>query len=523
MFRLNNLLRLKQIAQTMFSYELHHILIATDLNKFIPWHKRKKKSTDFQTQPETLRKVFQDLGGAFIKLGQLIALRPDLVGEATSKEFEKLLSTVPAIPFEEVKELFKEKGITKVQKKAIGSASIAQVYAATYYGKKVAIKIKRPGVDTLFSEDITIMKYLATKIKQHYPNLFVDPEDIISAFEEYTKKELDLRHEAANIKRFRKNFKNSKNIIIPKVYYSTQKILIMDFVEGKTIYDLKKPPKNLIKQITESVYKMIFEDRFFHADLHPGNIMVVRKKIAFLDFGIVGHVDQKMEEHLFKLFQALINGDLDKTAENLEDINIGNELVDKQILKDGLYNVLADYYDQPIANMPFKDIFYGAVEIATRAHIKLPAHLVLFGKSLITMEGFCKKLDPKFNVIANAKPVLRRILINKYKPTRMIKKIKNNSFEIIELIRNLPETTKEFSRKFTKIEERIINIDKTFQELTKVIWKVSKLLTFTMLFVAFFTASLVLLESRPDVSLITGIISTILFVFVCYISLKKQF
>ena len=491
--------RLREIAGILFEYELHHLIALLELKAHLPFHHRFEQPKQWTTQPETLRRVFEQLGGAFIKLGQLLALRPDLVGKAYSKEFEKLLADVPPEEFETIQYATKHIPLQHLEKLPLGSGSIAQVHKAKLHGKTVAIKIKRPDIEKRFEEDIHIMEYLARKLVKTYHPTYADPIRIVEEFKRYTEKELDMLHEAANMKRFAHNFKNT-SIIIPQVIdkYTNHQVLVMSYEQGTTILDAtipKKERKEIINQVTQAVYKMLFEDRFFHADLHPGNIYVRKKRLIFLDFGIIGHIDRAMERKLFKLFSGLVNGNIEQTTQALLDINISTEEPDIQALKDGLYDVLGDYYNQPLHTMEFSRIFYGAIDVARQSRIKMPAHLVLFGKSLVTMEGFCREIDPNFNIVKNAKPFVRRLIQKETSPKAIVKKTKESATVVYDTAMRLPEMVDDFSRKFGIIEQRVIDIDKTFHRLIHQLWKIGKLMSMSIIFATVMVVALLLVST----------------------------
>jgi ubiquinone biosynthesis protein len=501
MFKFGSIRRIKRIVSVLFDYEMHFLIDILELKMHLPIHKRfEPKEHKVNTHPETIRHVFEDLGGAFIKLGQLLALRPDLVGERYSKEFENLFADVPPEDPAIIKEKIKGIPFKKFDVKPIGSGSIAQVHKAMLGQKDVAVKIKRPDVDNIFHEDIQIMEYLSRKLKENYDPEFIDPIEIVEEFKRYTEKELSLRHEATNIKRFYRNFETTPGIRIPKVYgeYSDESILVMEYMEGNSILSVKTAKKGVIKQVTNAVYKMLFEDRFFHCDLHPGNIYVHGKEIIFLDFGIAGHIDHELERKLFYLFSSLVDAKLEDTAQALLDLNIGKDEPNEQLLRDGIFDVLGDYYNKSLKKMNFAKIFYGSIDVAKRSHIKLPAQLVLFGKSLVTMEGFCREVDPNFNVVANAKPYVHSLLKKRMKAGNMINGAKHFAFQFYQAASEFPASLKKASKMFTRLESRVMDIDDTFRLLTREIWRVSKLLTSTILFATFFISSVVLIDKQPS-------------------------
>ena len=337
--------RLREIAAVFLELELHYLIDLFSLKYHLPWHKRiysKDLPIDnSHAHPETIRQIFERLGGGFLKLGQLLALRPDLVGVEYAKSFEKLLDHVEPVEWDDLKESIEKylpEGINafkQIDKNPIASGSIAQVHKAILHnGTVVAVKVRRPEIEKIFHGDIAIM-YSFTKILSKRYNLeFMNPEKVVEEFQAYTLKELNLKHEARNMIRFAANFAGNKNVLIPKVYsdLSNEKILVMEFVEGEHLLEERNIDKNneVVKKLTSAVFKQLFSDGFFHADLHPGNIMVISNglkkkdpglKIAFLDFGIVGYIDSVLKEQMSDLFIALITGSLEKTAIALINLN----------------------------------------------------------------------------------------------------------------------------------------------------------------------------------------------------------
>ena len=520
MINLKTIKRLRQLVDVLFKHEMHFLIEKLGLRKYLPILKRfSVKENIIETQPSTIRKIFEELGGGFLKLGQLLALRPDLIGARYSKEFEKLFSEVPSEDFETIKESLKGIPLRNISKKPLGSGSIAQVHKAVLKDKIVAVKIKKKNVDKIFEEDIKLLDFIAKQLIKHYNIPFIDLLGIVEEFKKYTEQELNFLHEASNMIRFYKNFKQDKRVIIPKVIseYSTNDILIMEFKEGIPINKISKQKKRVIDNLVSAIYKMIFEDRFFHADLHPGNILIDNKgRINLLDFGIVGHIDKTFEKKIFSLFYNLIEGNIEETAKSLIDLDIGTEEPDETILKEGLYNVLADFYDRPIEKMPFDKIFYGCIDVARKSRIKLPSNLVLFGKSLISLDGTCRELNPEFNVVSQAKPYVEKLVLKKYSPKNILKDSKQFAFQVVDIVNQLPSSLKKISRQFRKIEERVIDMDETFHQLNKTLYNSLKLLSVTILFSTFFIMSLLFFDKGPSIEgisiiFISGLIISLLF------------
>lgn len=328
--------RLEQIASCLFRHELGFLIYAMKLKIHLPLAKTikvKKSAIAEHTQAKVFREIAEELGGAFLKLGQMLSLRPDLVGKEISKEFEKLLDNVPPEKSEDIQkmvELHMPQGMPAFKHfnhEPIAAGSVAQVHKAILKdGTVVAVKVERPLVKEKFEQDIALMNMLAQRLKDSINISFADPVEIVEEFRKYTIKELDFSHEAKNMERFRLLFKSQDKIIIPRIYkeYCSSQILVMEFIEGipmsKAPELSKQQRENIIHNVTESVFHQIFEEGFFHADIHPGNLLLVGKdKLALLDFGIMGYIDRELKEKLTELFVALVEADLDKVADVLID------------------------------------------------------------------------------------------------------------------------------------------------------------------------------------------------------------
>jgi ubiquinone biosynthesis protein len=507
---LRDLGRVREIVSVFAKFEMYNLVNDLEFWHHMPWHKRFKKGKHHRTtQPKTVRLIFEELGGTFLKFGQLLALRPDLVGRAYSEEFEKLFDDIEPDPWEDILEEIEKyvpggiKAFKSINKKALATGSIAQIHVATLYsGKKVAVKVKKPGIDEDFREDISIMEEAARIVVKKYNPVFFDPIGIVEEFKQYTIEELDLLHEQRNMARFKENFKDIKQIKIPESYpeLSSSNILVMEFINGKNILDLRGKKINfpVVKYVTNAVYKQLFLDGFFHADLHPGNIYVMpNNKIAFLDFGIVGFVNRSLKKKLKDLFIALIEGNLDKTTKALMMLNVSHYDVDNRVLEEGIYHALSDYYDLPMEKVPVVKILNDLIAVARKAHLQLPSQIVLFTKSLLTLEGFCRELDPKFNVVQSAKPYLKKLMREKLELKSLSKEAFMTSIELKDMILNLPQTAHSLSHKMKVLEERIIDIDNTFHHLSETLWRTGKLTIYSILFAAILISSSYVMTIKP--------------------------
>ena len=250
--------RLKQIVNVLFKYEFGYLLHGIKLTHILPFHKKNKKHKFKKSDnPEKLRKAFEELGGAFIKLGQMLSIRPDLVPKDYANEFSKLQDKVKPFPSSKakaiihkelgkpVKELFKE-----FNSRPVAAASVGQVHIAKLKsGEEVAVKVKRPGVNELFHTDIHLLFYLAKLVKKHFPQSFVDPIEIVKQFQKYTIKEMDYVREAKSIDKFYSSFKEDKTTKIPKVYwdYTTNEVLTTELIKGTELLNVQNKKTSLNK------------------------------------------------------------------------------------------------------------------------------------------------------------------------------------------------------------------------------------------------------------------------------------
>src|SRR3989344_8892500 len=297
--------RLRQIAVVLAEQELFFLVDRLKLKRHLPMNYSPKYLKNKSDLPRRLRLAMENLSGAFIKLGQLLSLRADLIPKEYADEFSKLQDEVKPFKFEKVREIIEselKKPLSdiflKFDSSPIAAASVGQVHKAMLNnGKIVAVKVQRPNIEKIFETDIALLYHLAVLLEKHYPELKdYNFMEIVKEFEEYTKNELDYLHEARNIDIFYNNFKNDK-IKIPKVYWNhtSKRVLTMEFIKGVKITDVEKNRPYYVKQLVESYLKQTMEYGVFHADPHPGNVFVTSEhSLALLDFGIVGHISSEL-------------------------------------------------------------------------------------------------------------------------------------------------------------------------------------------------------------------------------------
>lgn len=434
--------------------------------------------------------LLEDLGPTFVKLGQILSTRPDLVGEELSDELAKLQDSVEPFSYEEVEKLFKEefgKPIESVFKSferiPVASASLAQVHKAiTKEGKLVAVKVQRPYIQEIIQQDIQLMHYVAKLAEKHNPDLkkFRSPE-IVEEFERSLQKELNFKFEGKNILRFRDIFKDDPNIVIPEYFeeLSTNKILTMSYVPGtplteiiagKTVPGINKPL--IAKVCVEAYFKQLLEHGFFHADLHPGNIFIDKNKVGFVDFGMVGWLEQAQIDELSRLFINLIECDVSNILIQLTAMDLVTENNDIASLREDISDLMETYYGLDMKDVNLGKSATDLMILLTKHKIRIPKEYTMLSRSLLLVESSAKSLDPNFSAVDIFKPYLLKLATEKFTPKEIIKKIKNQIFDIDSLSRTFPKSIRNILRVIesgkVKLEFEHKNLDIFAQKLDQI-------------------------------------------------------
>lgn len=540
--------RIAHIAKILAKYGFRSIAEKTGLKR-IPLLKSKKNNFEKRyNYHERTRMAIEELGPTFVKFGQIMSTRPDLIGVDLSVELAKLQDDVKPVDFEEIEIEFLEefkKPINSVfksfEKVPIASASLAQVYkAVTKEGKEVVVKIQRPGIEKIIQQDIQIMHYLAKFAEKRNKELkkFRSPE-IIEEFQKSLQKELNFLFEGKNILRFREIFKGDEQIIIPNYYpeLSTSKIITMDFVSGiplseiiagKTVYGLDKPL--LAKTCVNAYFKQLLEHGFFHADLHPGNIILVGKnKIGFVDFGMIGWLEKEKIDDLSRLFMNLIECDVTNILIQLDAMELLDENINLVSLREDISDLMESYY-----GLEMKDVNLGksATELMvllTKHRIRIPKEYTMLSRSLLIVESSATALDQNFSAIELFRPYLIKVAIEKFSPAGILKKLKAQLFDLDSVTRTFPKNIRKIIKVIEggkiKLEFEHKNLDVFANKLENIINKLSIAIILAALIMgtsmAMFAASRIEVYGLSTIALAGFVLSIIIgFIFV-FISLRK--
>jgi ubiquinone biosynthesis protein len=474
-----NINRIRQIVNVFLKHGFGQFIEQLNLHRFIPLRKRVKffsrwQETEKHTIAERLRMAFGELGPSFIKLAQMLSSRPDLITAEYADEFKKLQDKVPPFSPEKARHIIESEFdmtlssiFSEFQNNPVAAASIAQVHNATLKsGEKVIVKVQRPDIRVIIETDISILGAIARLMLKYIPeSRLFDPEGIVNEFSRIVKKELDFIAEAKNAQRFKRNFTDNEYIHIPSVFtdYLSPKVIVMERIEGVRIDDIEGieslgvDRSELAMRGVDAYFKMIFEDGFFHADPHPGNIFVMSDGIiGLMDFGIVGWLTPDIIDNLARAFLALLNRNFDQLIELYVDFGLVSEDIDietfKREFRSDLVNLLEPLYDLNISEVNFPEYLETITLLVVKHGIKVPSDLLLVNRTILIVDNIGRQLDPEFNLVTAAEPYAAQLVKRRLSPQRVFDKTKENLLDISDLLIDTPKQINRLLRKTLRDE-----------------------------------------------------------------------
>lgn len=486
-----NLKRYREIARILIKYGFSFVVeklniegVAYKIPMTNPSDEIKNMSTG-----EKIRRAIEELGPTYVKLGQILSTRKDLLDQDIIDEISNLRDNVEEFDTALAREIFqKEVGLDvdevfkDFNNKPIAAASIGQVYEAKLQtGEEVIVKIQRPNIEETIKSDIEILKSMVTGLKDLNKDIDIDLIQIVEEFHTQLMRELDYNFEAINAMKFKKIFKDSKEVYIPEVYgdYTTKRILVMEKIIGVKLSDVKKikklgwDTKKISETGVKSLFKQIFEHGFFHADPHPGNIFVLGEQtISYIDFGMIGIIDKKTLSLLNEVAIAVIEKNVDRIIYILMEMDAVNSEIDITGLRQDLLYLIHYYYDVPIEKINVSDILNEIFRFFRKYKVSIPSQLSTLAKTIITLEGTGRELNPQFSVAAMGKEFMKYYYMNKFNPQRIFMNSKHSAEEMLLDIKTIPKQLRVILRnieknnvkiqiedvKFTSLEERITDL-----------------------------------------------------------------
>jgi ubiquinone biosynthesis protein len=401
--------------------------------------------------PVVARETLEKLGPTYVKFGQFLSIRPDLIPPEFCSEFRQLQDKVPPFSFAHVKkELEKELKrdpadvFSEFDEMPVAAASVSQVHRARLRtGDEVAVKVQRPGIREEMEEDILIMLFFAVLLEKFVPSLRKNqPVMLIHEFSRWTDRELDFCQEGKNALHFAYYFKDYPGVTIPKVFleHTTERVLVMEFIHG--VNTLEAPPESIDKKATahliaESMLKQIFVDGFFHGDPHAGNIFLLeRNAIAYLDFGIVGYLSEDLRAWTFDILYGMSEGNVERVIDSfLELCNVSEEEVNVAVYRRHMNEVLSELHICEMAGIPFTHMMERFLNTSLEYRLDIPHDFVMMSKAIATLEGTCLSLNPGIRIVEYLKPFVQKYMTTVPEWDDVIQQLKAGPFELGKLKR----------------------------------------------------------------------------------------
>jgi len=523
--------RYRQIVEILADYGFGAVLaqmrLSDRLNIPRRWRRRRDIPGDAMTNPRRLRRAMEDLGPTFIKFGQILSTRSDIMPPEYLEELSYLQDEVPPVSWEQAREVVEtelgapiEDLFAQVDPVPIASASLAQVHVARLVGgEEVVVKIQRPNIEKTVNLDLDIIYDLAQTAQQRIGAASrFEVGDLAEEFASALRTEMDFRREAWNADRFRKNFEDENRLTVPKIYwdYSTKRLLVMERLKGIKIDNLEAlkaagySPQRLSRYAADFALKEVLIDGFFHADPHPGNMLILPGEvIGLLDFGTVGRLDDKDRANLARLFIAGVQLDAEAIVDQLQRMGVADYKVDRIGLERDLKRILTRYYGLPIYEIDAREISKAVQPILYEYKLSIPTDYYLLMKTVVMMQGVGLRLDPDFDIFETAQPYMGKLFRRMWLPSSWGPEVVQMALDWKDFATILPRKT---SRILEQVERGQLTVQAELPQLESTINTIDRLINriiFSVLVAALLVA-LALLLPRLDYAWPWGLVTWII-------------
>ncbi len=515
---IRSLKRYRQVLGILIKYGFGHIVEQLNIDYYLELGKRivslgtASRELERLTQAARVRLALEELGPTFIKFGQILSTRPDIVSADILEELQQLQDRIPAVSTDEVKaqihrelgypteELFKD-----FENTPLATASISQVHRGTLKtGEEIVCKVRRPGIESVIDTDLDIMMGLAYLVEKHLPGgELYDPVGLVREFRRTIHRELDFSREGRTTERFAANFADDETVQIPKVFweYTGHTVLTLEYISGIKISNtdqLKETGldlKIIAQNGADNFLKQVFIHGLFHADPHPGNIHILPGNIlCIFDFGMVGRLDDDLKFHLTELLLCVMRRDVDHLISRLLYSGELHDDSNTKKLKRDLTEFIDDYYDIMLQDLRVGKLLIDFVEILTEYQIKFPSNLMLLSRALFVMEGIGRQLDPNFNMVAQLKPFAEQIIKDRYSPINIAKDAARTLQSYQALGKSLPKDIKEFINRVNRNKFKIDVEHRGFERLINDLDKSTNRISFSMVIAALIIGSSLIMQ-----------------------------
>ncbi len=530
-----HLARYRQILTILFKYGFGDLLEMLKIDQYIEVglqmiSKKRAERAEKLTRPQRLRMAFEELGPTYIKFGQILSTRPDLIPVEFIDELSKLQDDVAPFGFSEVSDVIESEFgalhgdlFESLEETPLASASIGQVHRAVLKnGEEVAVKFQRPGIRRIIEVDLEIMLHLATLAERHIEELSLHrPVKIIEEFARTLEKEIDYRNEATNMERASRHFLNSPYVYIPNVYreMTTSLVLTTEFIKGIKITDIAKldaaglDRKLIAARGAELVLSQIFDHGFFHADPHPGNVFALpHNVICLLDFGMAGVVDRQTREDFVDLVDSVVRQNESRAAQMLLKLTSWEEEPQMRMLEREVADFMGRHFYKPLKELEFSRLLRELLELATNFRLRIPPDIFLMLKAISTVESVVRILDPEFDIIAQAAPFIQRVKLERFKPQRVAGDVIDTASRLIQFLQQFPKDLLQLANLIRQQRLSLQIEHKGLQKMLSTHDQISNRLSFSIIIAALIIGSaLIVISETPPLIFGISLIGIILF------------
>jgi ubiquinone biosynthesis protein len=463
---------------------------------------------------ERVRLAIQELGPTFIKMGQMLSTRPDMVPPDIIKELEKLQDRIPPFPSQIAKKTVEEElnrpleeVFSSFDEEPIAAASLSQVHRAKLKkGQEVVAKIRRPDIVETIEADMSIMRWLAGIVERRVAEArFLNVVGLVDELHSDIKKELDFRTEANNLVRFAHNFRGSRELKVPRVYEElcTPKLLVLEYIEGINISKIQRlidegyDVKLIASRLSDILFESVLEHGFFHADPHPGNVFVMPNNvICLLDFGMMGTLSQVEKADVASIVTGIATRDEKLTTRALLDLATRRDRLDEQQFQMDVSRHLQRYAYVPLNRLRLGEMLQDELRLITTHHLRFPTNLVWVTKAIATVENITSRLDPRINMIEYIKPFAEGMLRHRFNPKKEIRELGSAALEFLDLLKDLPYELRSAIRRLREGHARL-EVEQVGQEAArKTLTRVTNHLAVAIVIAALLVGSSLLVVSK---------------------------
>ncbi|GMU20562.1 MAG: ABC transporter [Phycisphaerae bacterium] len=523
--------RVQTIARVLTRHGFGHIVDRLHLSRYVPiprWHRPVAGSPQEAAAHlgfgHRLARAFEDLGPTFIKFGQLMSTRPDTFPAEIVEAMVKLQDRVPPFPTVEARHIIAldlgapiEECFGQFDDEPFASGSIAQVYHAQLRGpdgepsRRVVVKVKRPDIEDLVRLDMTILHWVADLAERLIPEWATyQPVLVVDEFERTLMREMDFVNEAATISRFAELFGYDPCFRIPVVHWECTgtAVLTLEELPGISAQALLTRPdpevdrRTLAERLVKAFMRQYFEMGMFHADPHPGNLLITAPAtVGLIDFGLTGQMDDEMLGYLVIALMGAFNREAEVVVEVLAEMNALGEETDRRQLRRAFVELIDKYYGLPLHRFDPQTLFYEITGLVRQHDVTLPREFVLFGKSLVAMGGVCLQLHPDLDILGIVRPRLKGMFARRMTPRRLVKSAAISGWHLLNILKSAPSQLRDISRRVARGQWQVNIRHQNLDHLASELDRVSNRLSFAIIIAAIIVGSSLIISSDASVEM----------------------